>query len=197
MDSNQLLRRLRTLGHVDFVNNCLFDDFAWVCPTRSRAEYEDIRSGFSEIFGNSPTDIAIVGSGKYGYSLSPDKDFRPFQSDESGAYVSDIDLVAISRPIFNETWRHLRRAHYNGAVNARRYFQDDIFRRFITVGTDDSNDTVYLRDLRMLLDRIRKTSTTKFGITQTVKLRVYSSWSDAKSYHVWSLQKLGEQHGIQ
>lgn len=196
MDSGQLLHRLRTSGHVDFVNTCLFDNFAWVCPTRSRAEYEDIRSGFSEIFGNSTTDIAIVGSGKYGYSLSPDKDFRPFQSNENEPHVSDIDLVVISRPIFNETWRHLRRAHYNGAVNARRYFQEDVFRRFITVGTDDTNDTMYLRDLAKLLDKVRKAATSKFGITQTVKLRVYCTWVDAKSYHVWSLQKLGEQHGI-
>jgi hypothetical protein len=197
MNSNQLLRHLRTSGHVEFVNKFLFDGFAWICPTRSRAEYEDIRSGFSEIFGNDPTDIAIVGSGKYGYSLSPEKNFRPFQGDENEPNVSDLDLVVISRPIFNETWRHLRRAHYNGAVNARQYFQNDVFRRFITVGTDDANDTMYLRDLANLLNKIRKAATSKFGITQTVKLRVYCTWTDAKSYHVWSLQKLGEQHGIQ
>ena len=197
MDSGELLRRLRTSGHVDFVNTCLFDDFAWVCPTRSGDEYEDVRLGFSKVFGNSPSDVAIVGSGKYGYSLSPEKGFRPFQIDDSEPNVSDIDLVVISRSLFNETWRHLRRAHYNGAVNARKYFQDDIFRRFITVGTDDTHDTIYLRELSKLLNSIRKISTSKFGITQTVKLRVYCTWADAKTYHVWSLQKLGEQHGIQ
>lgn len=197
MNSNELLRRLRESGHVNFVNTCLFDNFAWVCPTRSGDEYDDVRSGFSQVFGNSPSDIAIVGSGKYGYSLSPDKGFRQFQHDDTEPFVSDIDLVVISRPIFNETWKNLRRAHYNGAVNAQKYFQNDVFRRFITVGTDDTNDTKYLRDLTVLLNSIRKTATTRFGITQTVKLRVYCSWADAKSYHVWSLQKLGEQHGIQ
>lgn len=197
MNSKELLRRLRIDGHVDFVNTCLFDDYAWVCPTRSGDEYEDVRNKFSQVFGNSPSDIAIVGSGKYGFSMSPQKDFRAFQPDETQPNVSDIDIVVISRALFNETWRQLRRADYNGAVNARKYFQDDIFRRFITVGTDDTNDTMYLRDLTELLNRVRKTATTKFGITQTIKLRVYCSWTDAKSYHVWSLQKLGEQHGVQ
>ncbi|EAP81674.1 hypothetical protein [Sulfitobacter sp. NAS-14.1] len=197
MDSGDLLRRLRATGPVEFVDNYLFDDFAWVCPTRSGDEYEDVRREFSQVFGNNHSDIAIVGSGKYGFSMSPDKNFRPFQKDESLPNVSDIDLVVISRALFNETWQHLRIAHYNGAVNTQKYFQTDIFRRFITVGTDDTNDTRYLRDLSTLLNGVRKTATTKFGITQTVKLRVYCTWTDAKSYHVWSLQKLGEQHGIQ
>ncbi|WP_420405428.1 hypothetical protein [Nisaea sp.] len=156
-----------------------------------------MKTVFSEIFRNDPSDIAIVGSGKYGFSLSPEKNFRAFQPNEEDENPSDIDLVVVSKGIFNETWHNLRRAHYNGAVDARKYYQEDIFRRFIMVGTDNSNETRYLRDLSSLLDKVRKTSTSQFGITQTIKLRVYNTWSDAKSYHIWSLQKLGEQHGIQ
>jgi hypothetical protein len=111
--------------------------------------------------------------------------------------ASDIDIVVISKPLFNETWHHLRRADYNGAVDARGLYQENIFRRFVMVGTDDFNDTKYLRDLSELLDRVQKLATTRFGISQTIKLRVYASWSDAKAYHIWSAQRLGEQHGIQ
>jgi len=196
MNSNELLRQLRTIGPIEFANHRLFDDYAWFCPTRSGDEYESVKAAFSDIFRNEPSDIAIVGSGKYGYSMAPSKHFRSFQPNEDDQNPSDIDLVVVSRPLFNETWHHLRRAHYNGAVDARKYFQEDIFRRFIMVGTDSSNETRYLQDLSSLLDKVRKTATSRFGITQTIKLRVYCTWSDAKSYHIWSLQRLGEQHGI-
>jgi hypothetical protein len=75
MKSGELLKKLKALGAVLFVDTLLFDDYAWFFPTRSGDEYEDVRKAFSEIFGNDPSDIAVVGSGKYGYSLSPRKNF--------------------------------------------------------------------------------------------------------------------------
>mgnify|MGYP003628939625 CR=1 FL=1 len=197
MNSRNLIKHLKDKGPADFVNSCLFDQYAWCFPTRSNDEYEDVQKAFSDVFDNQPSDIAVVGSGKYGYSLAPEKNFRPFQPDHDQSDPSDIDLVVISRPLFNSTWHHLRRADYNGAINARRYYQEDVFRRFIMVGTNDHNDTIYLRDLSVLLNNVRKTATTRFGISQTIKLRVYCSWSDAKAYHIWSAQRLGEKHGIQ
>lgn len=197
MNSTELLKKLRQIGPVEFVNNVLFDGFAWFCPTLSGDEYEDVRMVFGEVFNVPATDVAIVGSGKYGFSMSPKKNFRMFQPDIDASDPSDLDLVIISKAIFNSTWHNLRKADYNGAVDARKYFQEDIFRRFIMLGTNEFNDTKYLRDLNLLLDRVRKTASTRFGIVQTIKVRIYSSWSDAKSYHIWSAQRLGEQHGIQ
>lgn len=197
MDSNSLLQNLRRIGPTEFVNRLLFDDYAWFFPTRSGDEYSDVRESFSNIFKNSSSDVAVVGSSKYGYSMAPAKQFRQFQPNDDESDPSDIDMVVISRALFNSTWHNLRRAHYNGAVDARKFYQEDIFRRFIMVGTDDYNDTKYLKDLMNLLDTVRKLASTRFGISQTIKIRVYASWSDAKSYHIWSLQRLGEQHGIQ
>lgn len=197
MRYEEVLKRLRKAGPVSFVDRILFDDNAWYFPTRSGAEYVDFKEGFAPIFRVLPSEIAVVGSAKFGYSLAPSKAFRAFQPDDEQPDQSDIDVVVISKAIFNETWHHLRRAHYQGAVNARDYFQEDIFRRFIMVGADDERDTHYLRDLSRLVDRVRKEATTRFGITQTIKMRIYASWTDAKTYHIWSMQKLAEQHGIQ
>jgi len=197
MNSSDLLRQLRTVGPVEFANTRLFDAHAWCFPTRSGSEYEDARAALGEVFGVEPTNIAIVGSGKYGFSMAPQKGFRPFQPNEDDDDPSDIDLVVVSKALFNSTWQRLRQAHFNDAIDAKRLYQGDVFRRFIMVGTDDFNDTKYLRDLMLLLEKARKVATTKLGINQTLKIRVYASWSDAKSYHIWSLQRLGEEHGIQ
>lgn len=197
MQSNELLRQLRNIGPVEFANTRLFDDYAWYFPTRSGSEYEDLRAELGAVFGVSEADVAVVGSGKYGYSMSPTKEFRAFQFDEENEEGSDLDVVVVSKGLFNSTWQRLRQAHYNDAIDAKKLYQGDVFRRFITVGTDDYSDTKYLRDLMLLLEKARKQATTKLGISQTIKIRVYSSWADVKSYHIWSLQRLGEVHGIQ
>lgn len=190
------MKRLRKGEAISLVENVLFDDNAWFFPSRSGAEYAEFREGFAEIFRVSAGDVAVVGSAKFGFSLSPRKGLRDFQPDEEQPDPSDLDVVVVSKAMFNETWHHLRRAHFQGAVNARDFFQEDVFRRFITVGADDQRDTYFLRDLSRMMDRVRKRATTSYGITQTVKMRVYSTWTDAKAYHIWSLQKLAEQHEI-
>lgn len=196
MQKVELLRRLRNGEAISIVERVLFDDNAWFFPSRSGGEYPDFRRSFSEIFKVSPSDIAVVGSAKFGFSLSPNKNLRDFQPDDEQPNPSDLDIVVVSKAIFNETWHHLRRAHYQGAINARDFFQEDVFRRFIMVGADDQRDNYFLRDLSTLMNSVRKRATTTFGITQTVKMRVYSSWTDAKAYHIWSLQKLAERHEV-
>lgn len=197
MNKEELLRRLRRDGPDVFVEQLLFDNHSWFFPNGSNAEYETFRESFASVFKVDKSDIAVVGSGKYGFSLSPKKDFRLFQAFDDLPDPSDLDLVVVSKALFNETWHHLRRAHYQGAIKAQTLYQENIFKRFILVGADDERDTRYLRDLSRLVDRVRKLATTRFAITQTIKLRVYASWTDTKAYHIWSMQQLAEQHGIQ
>ena len=192
MNSGDVLRILRKEGPVSFVNDYLFDTHAACFPTVTGSEYEDVRRAIGDVFGASLTDIAVVGSAKYGFSLSPEKEFRKFDIDQS-----DIDIVVISKGLFNSTWKHLRTAYFNGEIRAKNMYQGDVFKRFFMVGTEETFDSLYLRDLRLLLDRTRRAASTRLGIPQVLKIRIYSSWSDAKSYHVWSIQKLGEVHGIQ
>lgn len=177
---------------MDFVDRFLFDQSAWCFPTQTGSEYEDVKFSLAEVLSVEAEDIAVVGSGKYGFSMAPGKGFNQFDPN-----CSDLDVVVISKGLFNSTWKHMRRAYFNGALEAKQAYQGDVFRRFVMAGTDDHLETTYLRDLRRLLDRARKVSSSSLGISQPIKFRVYSSWSDAKSYHIWSLQKLGEEHGIQ
>ena len=197
MLAGEFKRQLRRIGPAEFVERRLFDEHAWCFPTQSGDDYDSFRRLFGEVLKVSAGDVAVVGSAKYGYSLAPAKNFRPFQPDDEMPEPSDIDLVVVSRAMFNSTWHNLRRADYNGAVDARRFFQEDIFRRFVMIGTNDTLDTKYLSDLNVLLNALRKRATTRLGIVQDIKMRIYCSWVDAKAYHIWSLQRLGEKHGIQ
>lgn len=138
------------------------------------------------------SDIAIVGSAKYGFSLSPDKNFKVFDTE-----TSDIDVVIVSSALFNSTWHFLRRAYFNGNTAIKKKYEGDTFRRFIMLGTDDPMESEYLRDTSRVIDRAKRAATTQFGISQSLRLRIYCSWSDAKAYHIWSAQKLGEANGIE
>lgn len=192
MRKEKLLKILREKGPIHFVDEYLFDQYSWYCPTQTGRDYDDIRHAMSTVFMTQPQNIALVGSAKYGFSMAPEKDFRPFSNTES-----DLDMVVVSKALFNSTWKHLRIAYYRGTVGVLNIYQADVFKRFFTVGTDEFRDTKYLRDLMILLMQARKASTGSLGMPQEIKIRVYSSWTDVKSYHIWSAQKLGEQHGIQ
>lgn len=191
MDRNEILKHIRSRGPRVFVERLLFDNHSWLFPTPSGHEYEDAREIFGTHFRIAADEIAIVGSAKYGFSLSPEKNFKEFNIDES-----DVDMVVISRPLFNSTWHFLRRAYYNGNTTVKRMYEGDVFRRFIMLGTDDPIESEYLRDTMKVIDQVRRVATTQLGIIQPLKLRIYLSWNDALAYHIWSAQKLGEANGI-
>jgi hypothetical protein len=173
------------------VETFLFDNHSWLFPTASGHEYDEVRKILGRHFKIEADEVAIVGSAKYGFSLSPEKNFRQFDTE-----MSDVDMVVISRPLFSSTWHFLRRAYYNGNTTIKKMYEGDVFRRFIMLGTDDPIESEYLRDTMKMVDQVRRVATTQLGISQSLKLRIYQSWSDAMAYHVWSAQKLGEAHGI-
>ena len=65
----------------------------------SQHKYFDLRSEIAEHFQLHPNEVLVVGSAKLGFSLAPDKLYRPF-CDES-----DIDVVIVSSRLFDEIWK--------------------------------------------------------------------------------------------
>jgi hypothetical protein len=49
--------------------------------------------------------VYLVGSGNWGYSLNPDKGFKPFDT------ASDIDVAIVTPRLFEETWHLIREVH--------------------------------------------------------------------------------------
>jgi hypothetical protein len=52
-------------------------------------------------FGIHPRNIIMVGSGKLGFSIAPDKRYQPF-GDES-----DIDIAVVSDELYRQIWREV------------------------------------------------------------------------------------------
>jgi len=68
--------------------------------------YEKFRSRVStQIRGIE--EVHLAGSGKWGYSLNPQKGFKQFDTE------SDIDVAIISEDLFHETWNTIREYHRN------------------------------------------------------------------------------------
>lgn len=60
----------------------------------------------NELLGLSQDNIRIVGSGKIGFSLSPDNFPRPFSE------VSDIDVLVVDEKLFDKVWMSMLEWHY-------------------------------------------------------------------------------------
>lgn len=71
--------------------------------------YFDWRRRVGQGLGVDPSDIILVGSAATGFSLSPQKQFRPFGD------RSDIDVAVVSHLHFEIAWDALRR------VGAKKY----------------------------------------------------------------------------
>lgn len=186
-----MLKVLRTKGAKAFIDSHLFDAHSWYFPSRNKSEYEDFKDAISKVFGASPGDVAIVGSAKYGFSLAPDNEFRPFDISNS-----DIDVVVVSPQLFNSTWNHLRQSYYGGDLGVKGAYEGGIFCRYVMVGTDTLLEGRRLRNMALILDKARKVATSSLAIEQVLKVRIYGSWTDAKAYHIWSADQLREKHDL-
>ena len=72
--------------------------------------YFEIKKCISEKFNIPITNIYLVGSGQFGFSLSPAKEYRNFieeDNDEANIKASDLDFAIISTKLFDEIWDEL------------------------------------------------------------------------------------------
>jgi hypothetical protein len=143
-------------------------------------------------------NIAVVGSAKIGFSLSPDNFPRKFSS------LSDIDVVIVSEPLFDEVWQTMLRWNYP--------------RRFSLAGVDWDWSKHRRSDLYWgwfrpaairfeglsfpeVLKPLRNLSTTWFDAFQSLSLiadfssrkvegRLYRTWEHALRYHADGLRQI-------
>jgi len=183
----------------DFVIHRLFDDGCWLFEQAALvapgSTYAQMKADIANLLGIMPRGIAVVGSGKYGFSLSPTKAFRPFD-----AATSDIDVLLASRPIFDEAWSELRTAYYAGYGQYKRQHADQIFARCLVLQGSESYKSVYLRDLALQLSQLNAVvnSHVRLGLENPAKYRIYADWDDAVNYHSHGMgvlkRKLSDGH---
>ncbi len=86
--------------------------------------HAELREVVAEHFDIHPNHVIVVGSAKLGYSISPEKKFKPFDGE------SDLDLAVVDGALFDKFWKVMhtlrssaiawpefgdfRRYHFNG-----------------------------------------------------------------------------------
>lgn len=73
---------------------------------QSPQKFADFRSEIAGAVSSTTMSVIVVGSGRFGYSLSPDQPFRLYRSG------SDIDLALVDEKLFDEIWHLLLEGAY-------------------------------------------------------------------------------------
>lgn len=145
--------------------------------------YDDFRAFVSTQLEVNFNSIAIIGTAKTGYSLSPNKKFKIFTKD------SDIDLVLVSTKKFNEFWDAYLDISTTDTLPSNLGIPKNIFRRFTYV--DDlgsSNET--LKAWEKKVAPFMKDIQTRFNIFNQINYRVYRGWKDVERYHLKGINEL-------
>ena len=153
---------------------------------------DDFKLLVSDVFGVGFNNIAMVGSGKTGYSFSPKNYLRPFVID--GDNQSDIDIAIISSKLFHQYWELFRKGY--DITNKRLY---DFISRGIYRGYISENDIMHINECRIQwVDKSRE-CTKKLQRTMYFKheihYRIYNEWSDLEEYHKQSIIGMKEKIG--
>lgn len=145
------------------------------CHVLSQDQYFELKAEVAEHFDLHPSEVLIVGSAKLGFSIAPNKRYRPF-SDES-----DIDVVLVSQHLFDRIWAAVFKYWKEGGYwDRHQEFKDYLFRgwirpdklppsRIFSVGED------WWDFFRMI------TSSGRYG-DYKVSAALYKSWYFLESY---------------
>lgn len=158
-----------------------------LAPTGHDQMLERISKGL----GIRREDICIVGSARIGFSLSPLKFGKAFNSH------SDIDVVVVSPKLFDPSWINVlanRRMPWALLDQATRDSLDDHrCQHYIHRGW------IYPDKILNALDIGYKWLATFSGLSlipelssRNVRGRLYRTWDHARVYHKWSLRKVQE-----
>lgn len=102
-NSDSFLSELRRLGADTMVNHYLLEGV----PAFFADRWEDyciFKENIAQSFGTHPKTVMLVGSGRWGFSTSPDKFPQKF---DGGKKRSDLDVAIADPALFDRAWREL------------------------------------------------------------------------------------------
>jgi len=171
--SEGFLRDLRALSTEQVYNKYLVGGDIWYFKNQYGKGWYDVYDKFrlfiSAKLGVHYNDVALAGSAKLGFSISPKKNFKDF--DEN----SDIDIIIISQKIFYLFWEaYIKDSYAEIKMPNFQAVYFSIFRRYIIFdGFTLSNDT-YAEWVKKT-QGFEKDIQLNFGIEHEVHYRIFES----------------------
>jgi len=109
--------------------------------TDHASQYDRMKNLMSDRLNIHPNNIAIVGSAKLGFSITPteEKCFSPF-SDKS-----DLDIAIVSSEIFRSSWTAFLDLSEKGYLPGYKSVTSNIFRRFVSLKKPDHRSVFFSR----------------------------------------------------
>lgn len=148
-------------------------------------KYDDFKIYMSQKLGIHINNIAIVGSAKLGFSITPRKEkaFSVF-SDES-----DIDIVVVSSDIFKSSWLAYLELSGKKKIPGYTGITKNIFRRFVSLKNVDSSNEFFLH-WQGKMEPCQKDLQVMYSVPNEINYRIYESWEDVERYHLKGLEEL-------
>ena len=144
----------------------------------------------------SRSDIRVVGSARFGFSMKPRRNLRGFGDN------SDIDVVIVNADLFDRPWLALLDAVYPRLVPARlsgwlRSRRNELYTGWLTplkihleIGIVGSKATPVLDFRTQWFNALKQASRHPPRRHEEVTGRLYRTWQHAEKYHLHSLAAL-------
>jgi hypothetical protein len=147
--------------------------------------YFDLKHEIANHFSENPESVRIVGSAKLGFSIAPHKLWNNFSPE------SDIDIVIISKAIFENFWCELY--DFNIELTSRNYKDQNQYNKFLEYFfkgwlRPDLFPFTYHRKNEWF-DYFKSISYGKYGY-QKIAAAVYYDFNLFEKYHIKNIKRL-------
>ncbi len=170
-------------------DNWYFSEYQNKSDTDAITQMEILKEILNKNIGIAFHNVLMVGSGKVGCSLSPNKNFKVF---DEGDENSDIDIAIISSKLFDHFWEKIRDEYSIRYISQYEHMTSSIFRGFLNEHNFKNIDEVR-PDWSARIDGVNKSIQRHLSIYHPVNYRIYRSWEDLEAYHISGIKKLKEQ----
>lgn len=191
---DEFVHLLRTKPPNELVHEQVFGGTPFVFRD-TPADYDALRDHLGAQMNIPRENLTIIGSGKIGFSLAPDRFGVPF-----GEH-SDVDVLVVSEALFDSIWLDLLRLprSYFARLSRRNKTQIHNHVEQIYWGRMWPNDLVRVsRAAGAWVGAFRSLSRNPRLARYETSGRLYRTWDHAEVYHVDRLTQLAEvvQHGV-
>lgn len=151
----------------------------------NEAQYFELKYEIATHFSENPESVRIVGSAKLGFSIAQHKLWKQFSLD------SDIDIVIISKLIFEKTWSELY--DFNIALTTRNETEQrkyNSFLKYFFKGWLRPDLFPFQYPARNeWFDYFKSISYGKYG-PQKIAAAIYYDFNLFEKYHIQNINKL-------
>lgn len=197
MTANEFRELIDRRTDQELLDPCLRDEAIPFIFETNPPSWDTFRETIVERLGIERSDIRVVGSARFGFSMKPGLNLRAFRD------TSDIDVVVVNASLFDELWIHILEAAYprppvtqrlGGWLESRR---NELYTGWLTPLEIKLDITIIGARAKPVLDfnlrwfnALKEASQHPPRRHESVTGRLYRTWRHAELYHVNSLAAL-------